>query len=109
MAPVFAKTKFSKPEYEQAARALVEPEIWREVALVTVPSVVNLTQAAAVAALTSASLTLGTVSNAPSASVLAFPHPSGASTWLNEPAREALWGHGVELLAAQWGAVQERR
>ena len=42
---------------------------------------------------------------APGASVLAMPHPSGASTWLNDPARVALWRQGIELLAARWGGL----
>lgn len=41
---------------------------------------------------------------APGATVLALPHPSGASTWLNDPARVALWRRGIELLAARWQA-----
>ncbi|HLE89470.1 MAG TPA: uracil-DNA glycosylase family protein [Candidatus Limnocylindria bacterium] len=36
------------------------------------------------------------------ASVLALPHPSGASTWLNDPGRVALWRRGIELLAECW-------
>lgn len=40
--------------------------------------------------------------SAPGASVLALPHPSGASTWLNDPARVELWRRGIELLAATW-------
>ena len=44
---------------------------------------------------------------APGASVLALPHPSGASTWLNEPARVELWQRGIELLAARWKALGE--
>jgi uracil-DNA glycosylase len=39
---------------------------------------------------------------APEASVLALPHPSGASTWLNDPARVALWRRGIDLLRDQW-------
>jgi uracil-DNA glycosylase len=39
---------------------------------------------------------------APGASVLALPHPSGASTWLNDPARVELWRQGIGLLAAEW-------
>jgi uracil-DNA glycosylase family 4 len=44
---------------------------------------------------------------APGASVLALPHPSGASTWLNDPARETLWRQGIELLAKRWDELQE--
>ncbi|MBA3689201.1 MAG: hypothetical protein H0W81_10290 [Chloroflexi bacterium] len=39
---------------------------------------------------------------APGASVIALPHPSGASTWLNDPARVELWRRGIELLGARW-------
>ena len=39
---------------------------------------------------------------APDASVLALPHPSGASTWLNDSGRVELWRRGIELLARQW-------
>jgi uracil-DNA glycosylase family 4 len=46
---------------------------------------------------------------APGASVLALPHPSGASTWLNDPARVALWRRGIELLAARWQAMEVRQ
>lgn len=42
---------------------------------------------------------------APGASVLALPHPSGASTWLNDPARVELWRRGIELLSAGWEAI----
>lgn len=42
---------------------------------------------------------------APGASVLAMPHPSGASTWLNDPARVALWRRGIELLTIRWAAI----
>lgn len=42
---------------------------------------------------------------APGAWVLALPHPSGASTWLNDPARVELWRRGIELLAAGWREV----
>jgi uracil-DNA glycosylase len=43
---------------------------------------------------------------APGASVLALPHPSGASTWLNDPRRVELWRRGIELLAARWKALE---
>jgi uracil-DNA glycosylase len=43
---------------------------------------------------------------APHASVLALPHPSGASTWLNDPARTVLWRRTIELLRDRWLAVQ---
>jgi hypothetical protein len=40
------------------------------------------------------------------ASVLALPHPSGASTWLNDPARAALWRRAIELLRERWLTLQ---
>jgi uracil-DNA glycosylase len=43
---------------------------------------------------------------APGASVLALPHPSGASTWLNDPRRLELWQRGIDLMAAQWRALE---
>jgi uracil-DNA glycosylase family 4 len=43
---------------------------------------------------------------APGASVLALPHPSGASTWLNDPARVALWRRGIALLREHWLRLQ---
>jgi uracil-DNA glycosylase len=46
---------------------------------------------------------------APGASVLALPHPSGASTWLNDPRRVELWQRGIELLAARWRALEMQR
>jgi uracil-DNA glycosylase len=45
--------------------------------------------------------------DAPGASVIALPHPSGASTWLNDPGRVELWRRGIELLAARWRAFGE--
>jgi uracil-DNA glycosylase len=42
---------------------------------------------------------------APGASVLALPHPSGASTWLNDPARVELWRRGIALLRERWAEV----
>jgi len=39
---------------------------------------------------------------APGASVVALPHPSGASTWLNDARRVELWRRGIELLADAW-------
>jgi uracil-DNA glycosylase len=46
---------------------------------------------------------------APGASVLAMPHPSGASTWLNDPSRADLWRRGIELLAERWAAIAPAR
>lgn len=42
---------------------------------------------------------------APGASVLCLPHPSGASTWLNEPERVELWRRGIEILRDRWAVV----
>jgi uracil-DNA glycosylase family 4 len=42
---------------------------------------------------------------APRAWVLALPHPSGASTWLNDPARVELWRHGISLLRDRWAEL----
>ena len=42
---------------------------------------------------------------APNASVLCLPHPSGASTWLNDPARVELWRAGIALLRERWRAI----
>jgi uracil-DNA glycosylase len=39
---------------------------------------------------------------APGASVLCLPHPSGASTWLNDAARVELWRRGMRVLAERW-------
>jgi len=45
----------------------------------------------------------------PGATVIALPHPSGASTWLNDPARVELWRSGIGLLAASWSQIGARR
>ena len=42
---------------------------------------------------------------APGASVLCLPHPSGASTWLNDPARVELWRQAIGRLAERWSEV----
>jgi uracil-DNA glycosylase len=42
---------------------------------------------------------------APGASVLALPHPSGASTWLNDRARVELWRRGIGLLRERWAEL----
>ena len=42
---------------------------------------------------------------APGASVLCLPHPSGASTWLNDPERVALWRRAIEILRRRWAAL----
>jgi uracil-DNA glycosylase family 4 len=44
---------------------------------------------------------------APGASVLALPHPSGASTWLVDPAHVPLWRRSLELLGDAWREVGE--
>ena len=44
---------------------------------------------------------------APVASVLALPHPSGASTWLNHPGRVELWRRGIVLLRERWAGLGE--
>lgn len=42
---------------------------------------------------------------APGASVLCLPHPSGASTWLNDPARVERWRQGIGILRDRWAAI----
>ncbi len=42
---------------------------------------------------------------APGASVVCLPHPSGASTWLNDPAHVELWRAGIALLRDRWDAI----
>jgi uracil-DNA glycosylase len=42
---------------------------------------------------------------APDASVQCLPHPSGASTWLNDPARVELWRRGIGFLRARWSEL----
>ena len=39
---------------------------------------------------------------APGAVVVCLPHPSGASTWLNDADHRALWRRGIEQIAAHW-------
>ena len=43
---------------------------------------------------------------APQASVVALPHPSGASTWLNDPARASLWRTSVALIGERWRELE---
>jgi uracil-DNA glycosylase len=43
---------------------------------------------------------------APGASVIALPHPSGASTWLNDPSRVELWQRAISLLADRWRSLE---
>lgn len=40
------------------------------------------------------------------ASVIALPHPSGASTWLNDAGRAELWRRSIELLAIRWAELE---
>ena len=42
---------------------------------------------------------------APHASVICLPHPSGASTWLNDPAHVELWRLATELLRQRWNEL----
>ena len=42
---------------------------------------------------------------APGGSVLCLPHPSGASTWLNDPRRVELWRGAIRLLGDRWADV----
>ena len=42
---------------------------------------------------------------APGASVLCLPHPSGASTWLNDPAHVELWRRGIMHLRERWSGL----
>ncbi len=44
---------------------------------------------------------------APRAEILALPHPSGASTWLNDAARVELWRRGIGLLAIAWRGLED--
>jgi uracil-DNA glycosylase len=39
------------------------------------------------------------------ASVLCLPHPSGASTWLNDPARVERWRQAMALLRDRWAQL----
>lgn len=43
--------------------------------------------------------------SAPGAEVLCLPHPSGASTWLNDPSRVELWRRGIGLLRQRWSEI----
>lgn len=45
--------------------------------------------------------------SAPGASVLCLPHPSGASTWLNDADHVELWRRGIERLAERWAEVRQ--
>jgi uracil-DNA glycosylase family 4 len=42
---------------------------------------------------------------APGASVVCLPHPSGASTWLNDAARVERWRAAVVLLRQRWAEI----
>jgi len=41
----------------------------------------------------------------PEASVICLPHPSGASTWLNDAAHVELWRGSIRLLRDQWSEL----
>lgn len=43
---------------------------------------------------------------APQAAVIALPHPSGASTWLNDPSHVALWRASIDRIADAWRGLQ---
>ena len=43
---------------------------------------------------------------APGAWVLCLPHPSGASTWLNDRRRVELWRRGIEVLRGRWAELE---
>ena len=43
--------------------------------------------------------------HAPGADVIALPHPSGASTWLNDPGHVGLWHASIDLMAVAWRLV----
>jgi len=43
---------------------------------------------------------------APGASVLCLPHPSGASTWLNDPGHVDLWRAGIAVLRERWRELE---
>jgi uracil-DNA glycosylase family 4 len=43
-----------------------------------------------------------TWADAPHASVICLPHPSGASTWLNDPEHVELWRRGIDLVKLRW-------
>jgi uracil-DNA glycosylase len=42
---------------------------------------------------------------APGASVICLPHPSGASTWLNDPLRVERWRRAIGLLRERWASL----
>jgi len=37
--------------------------------------------------------------------LIPLPHPSGASTWLNDAGRVELWRRGIELLRERWATL----
>jgi uracil-DNA glycosylase len=41
----------------------------------------------------------------PGADVICLPHPSGASTWLNDPHRTELWRRSMALIAVSWSEL----
>jgi uracil-DNA glycosylase len=42
---------------------------------------------------------------APTAAVVCLPHPSGASTWLNDEARVERWRRAIALLRDRWAEI----
>lgn len=42
---------------------------------------------------------------APDASVVCLPHPSGASTWLNDPAHVEMWRSAIGVVARRWAEL----
>lgn len=42
---------------------------------------------------------------APQAVTVALPHPSGASTWLNDPRRADRWRDALRIVAERWRAL----
>jgi uracil-DNA glycosylase family 4 len=42
---------------------------------------------------------------APRAAVVALPHPSGASTWMNDPGHVELWRASIDRVAAAWSTL----
>jgi uracil-DNA glycosylase len=46
---------------------------------------------------------------APGASIICLPHPSGASTWLNDEHHIELWRRAIALLAERWSELGAER
>jgi uracil-DNA glycosylase len=47
-----------------------------------------------------------TWADAPHAAVICLPHPSGASTWLNDSEHVELWRRGIDLLRQCWDELR---